>query len=79
MIIMIYLSKAIFGNFQDKCIDTCKFSPDYFYTSSELGWQTAIWKQLFKLELLTEIDDMLLMVEKGTIDGICHTIINMQK
>ena len=36
-------------------------------------WQVALKKTEVKLELLTDTD-MLLMVEKGSRGGICHTI-----
>ena len=39
--------------------------------SAGLAWQVALKNTEVKLELLTDVD-MLLMVEKGVRDGICH-------
>ena len=47
--------------------------PPCFFTAPELGWQAALKKAKVKLDLLTDID-MLLIVKKGVIGGICHTI-----
>ena len=38
-----------------------------------LAWQACLKKTRVKFELLTDVD-MLLIVEKGIRDGICHSI-----
>ena len=43
-----------------------------------LAWQAALKKTKVKLDLLTDID-MLLMVEKGIIEGICPSIYRYSK
>ena len=52
----------IFENFRNKCVETYETDPAHF--SSAPG---------VKLELSTDID-MLLMIEKGIRNGICHAI-----
>ena len=44
-----------------------------FLLAPGLAWQACLKKTGIRLELLTDID-MLLMVEEGTRDGICHAI-----
>ena len=44
-----------------------------FFSVPGLAWQAALKKTEVKLELLTDID-MLLMVVKSIRGGICHTI-----
>ena len=39
-----------------------------------LAWQAALKKSEVKLELLTDIDMLSLVVEKGISRGICHAI-----
>ena len=50
------------------------YGPEHakFLSAHELAWQVAFKKSKVKLDLLTDID-MLLMVEKGIIGGICHS------
>ena len=43
-----------------------------------LAWYACLKKTGVKLELLTD-DDMLMMVEKGIRDGMCHAIHSMLK
>ena len=45
-----------------------------FLSSPGLDWPAALKKTKVKLELLTD-SDMLLMVERGIRQGICHSII----
>ena len=44
-----------------------------FLSVPVLAWQAASKKTKLKLHLLTNID-MLLMVEKGSRGGICHSV-----
>ena len=54
--------------FKNLSFRSCKI-----FIAPGLSWQVALKKNEVKLELLTDID-MLLMVEKGFIGGICHAI-----
>ena len=47
--------------------------PSRSFSAPGLAWQAALKKTKVELELLTEIH-MLLMVEKGIRQGICHSI-----
>ena len=47
--------------------------PVKFLSAPGLAWQAAFKKTDAKLEILIDID-MLLVVEKGIIRGICHAI-----
>ena len=51
------------------------YEPDlaHFLTAPGLAWQATFKKNKVKLDLLTDIN-MLLMIEKGTRGGICHSI-----
>ena len=60
----------IFQNFREMCYE---LHPVKLVWAPGLVWQTALKKTEVKLKSLTDID-MLLMVEKGIRDGICHTI-----
>ena len=50
-----------------------ELDPVKFLSAPGLAWQAALKKTKVKLDLLTDID-MLLMVEKGVREGICHSI-----
>ena len=63
----------VFENFRNKCIEIYKLDPAHFLSASGLTWQACLKRTKVELELLTDID-MLLMVEKGTRDGICQAI-----
>ena len=63
----------VFENFRNKCIDIYELDPAHFLSAPGLAWQACFKKTEVKLELLTDID-MLLMVEKGIRDEICHAI-----
>ena len=67
------LLSDVFENFKNMCIKIYEPDPAKFLSLPGFAWQTALKKTKVKLDLLTEID-MLLMVEKGTREGICHTI-----
>ena len=55
------------------CLKIYELDPGHFLTAPGLAWQTALKKTKVKLDLLTDTD-MLLMVEKGIRQGICHSI-----
>ena len=67
------LLEDTFENFRDRCIDTYEFDPAHFLSSPGLAWQPCLNKTKVELELLTD-NDMLMMFEKGTREGICHAI-----
>ena len=57
-----------------KCIfEIYDLDSAHFLSAPGLAWQGAFKKTGAKLELLID-NDMLLMVEKGIRDGICHAI-----
>ena len=55
------------------CLKIYEFDPVKFLSAPGLVWQAALKKAKVKSDLLTDIN-MLLMVEKGTRRGICHSI-----
>ena len=59
-------------------INIYKLDPAKFLSAPELAWQAALKKTKVKFDLLSDID-MLLMVEKGIIGGICHSIYRYAK
>ena len=63
----------VFENFRDMCIKEYELDPAHFVSLTGLAWQACLKKTNIELELLTDYD-MLLMVEKGIRDGICHSI-----
>ena len=63
----------VFENFRNTCIKVYELDPAYFLSLPGLAWQAYLKKTNIKLELLTDYD-MLLMVEEGIRDGICHSI-----
>ena len=63
----------VFENFRNMCLEIYEFDPTKFISAPGLAWQTALKKNIVKLDLLIDID-MLLMVEKGIRGGICHSI-----
>ena len=63
----------VFENFRNKSIEIYELDPAHFLSTTGLAWQACLKKTGVKLELSTDID-MLLMVEKGTRDGICQAI-----
>ena len=58
---------------EKKCIEIYELDAARFLFVSGLGRQACLKKTEVKLELLTN-DDMLLMIEKGIISGICDVI-----
>ena len=63
----------VFENFRDMCIKVYELDPAHFVSLPGLAWQACLKKTNVELELLADYD-MLLMVEKGIRDGICHSI-----
>ena len=55
------------------CLEIYELDPAKFCSTPALARQAALKKTKVKLDLLTNID-MLLIVEKGTRGGICHSI-----
>ena len=63
----------VFENFRNKYIEIYELDPAHFLSAPGLAWQACLKKTEVKLELLTNVD-MLLMVEKGIRDVICHAV-----
>ena len=63
----------VFEKSRNKYIEINELDPAHFLYAPELAWQACLKKTEVRLELLTDVD-MLLMVEKGIIGGICHAI-----
>ena len=68
----------VIENFQNMCLEIYELDPEKFLLAHGLAWQAALKKTKVKLDLLTDTD-MLLMVEKGTRGGICHSIYRYAK
>ena len=64
----------VLENFRKMCLKMYEPDPAKCFSSPGLAWQAVLKKIGVKLELPTDID-MLLMVGKGFIGGICHSII----
>ena len=62
----------VFENFRNTCIKVYELDPAHFLSLPGLTWQACLKKTNIKLKLLTDYD-MLLMVEEGIRDGICHS------
>ena len=63
----------VFENFRYMCLKEYELDPAHFLSLPGLAWQACLKKTNIELELLTDYD-MLLMVEEGIRDGICHSI-----
>ena len=63
----------VFENVRRMCLKIYHLYPVKLLSSPGWEWQGALKKAEVKLELWTDID-MLLMVEKGIREGICHAI-----
>ena len=64
----------VFENFRDGWINKYKLDPAHFLSVPELAWQACLKKKTgVKLASLTD-NDMLMMVEKGIKEGMCHVI-----
>ena len=68
----------VFENFRNMCIKIYEHDRAKFLSAPGLAWQATLKKTKVKLDLLTDIN-MLLMVEKGVIGGICHSIYQYAK
>ena len=68
----------VFENFSNKCIEMYEVDPTHFLAAPGLAWQAYSEKTRVKLKLLTN-NDLLMMVEKGIRDGICHAIYRYAK
>ena len=64
----------VFENFRKMSIKMYHFDPAKFLSPPGLACQAALKKTKVKLELLTDIVDKLLIVEKGIGGRICHAI-----
>ena len=60
------------------CIKVYELDPAHFLSSPGLAWQACLKKTVLKLELLTNVD-MLLMVVKGIRERICHAMYRYEK
>ena len=56
-----------------KILEINELDPAHFLSAPGLAWQACFKQTEVKLGLLTDID-MFLMVEKGTMGRICHSI-----
>ena len=63
----------VFENFWNMGLEIYELDPAKFPSAPGLAWQAPFKKAEVNLDLLTHID-MLLMVKKGTREGICHSI-----
>ena len=64
----------IFNNIRDMCIKKYELDPAHFLSLPGLAWQACLKKTNIELELLTDYDMLLLMVEEGIRGGIYHSI-----
>ena len=55
------------------CASKFMANPVYFLSAPGLAWQACLKKTGVKLELITDVD-MLLMIVKGIRGGICHSV-----
>ena len=67
-----------FVNIRDKSIEIYKLDPVHFVSAPGLAWQACLKKTEVKLELITDYD-ALIMVEKGSRDGICQATFGYAK
>ena len=67
------LQAGVFENFRNICFELCELDPAKVLSAPGLAWQAVLKKTKVKLDLLTDID-MLVMVEKGIREGICHSV-----
>ena len=63
----------VFENFRNMCLNEYGLNPAHFLSAPGVAWPACLKKKKVELELLTNIA-MLLMVEKGTRDGIYQAI-----
>ena len=65
-----------FEKFREICLKNYDLDPEKFFSAPRLPWQAALKKAEVKSKLLTDID-MLLTVEKGSLEGLCHAIYDL--
>ena len=68
----------VFENLRKMCLEIYELDPAKLLSVTGLAWQGVLEKTKVSLELVTDID-MLLMVEKSIIGGICHSIYQYAK
>ena len=68
----------VFENFRNVCLQIYELDPAKFLSAPELAWQAALKMTQVKLVLLADID-IVLMVEKAIIRGICHSVYRYTK
>ena len=61
-------------NFRNMCLKEYKLDSAHFLSAPGLAWQACLKDTGIELELLTDIIDMLFMIEKGIRGGITHAI-----
>ena len=69
---MLFLAD-VFENLRNMCLKICELDTAKFISVPGLAWQGALKKTKLNLDLLTDIN-MLLVIEKGIIGAICHSI-----
>ena len=62
----------VFVNFRNMCLEIYELDPAKFLSAPGLAWEVALKRTKVKLDLLTDIY-ILLMVEKGIRERICHS------
>ena len=62
----------VFENFQNTCLNVYELDPAKFLSAPGLAWQVALKRNKVQLDLITDIN-ILLLVEKGIREGICHS------
>ena len=67
------LFAEVYESFRNKCTEIYELDPPHFFSAPGLTWQACLKNTGLKLKLLTD-NDMLMMIEKGIRDGICHAI-----
>ena len=60
------------------CIETYKLDPAYFLSLPGLACYACLKHSRIKLELISDVD-MLLMLEEGIREGICHSVFRNAK
>ena len=67
------LPADVFNNFRNMHLEIYGLDPAHFISASGLAREAALKRYKVKFHLLNDID-MLLILEKGIRDGICHAI-----
>ena len=68
----------VFESFKNLCIEAYKLDPAYFMSLPGLAWQPCLKHSEMKLELISDVD-MLLMLEEGIREGMCHSVFRNAK